>query len=97
MTSQRSRAAAVKPDRRSNERGEYLKPSRRHESGVWWWLDLVGLAEADANEPIDHHGEWEKGEHRQKDGAAQKAGKTCCWPRKKEPVAMKSPKHMRQR
>ncbi len=27
----------------------------------------------------------------------KKAGKTCCWPRKKEPVAMKNPKHMRQR
>src|ERR1700730_13544401 len=25
------------------------------------------------------------------------AGKTCCWPRKKDPVAMKNPKDMRQR
>jgi hypothetical protein len=39
------------------------------------WLYFVSIAEADANEPIDHQREWQKGEYGQKDGAAQESGK----------------------
>lgn len=40
-----------------------------------WWLDLVSVLEADANEPIDHQGEWRDGEDGEEDGAAQESGK----------------------
>jgi hypothetical protein len=39
------------------------------------WLYFVSIAEADANEPINHQREWQKGESGQKDGAAQESGK----------------------
>jgi hypothetical protein len=38
-------------------------------------LYFVDLAEADANEPIDHQRKWQDGEYGQKDGAAQESGK----------------------
>ena len=74
-----------------------MKNSQRHRSRVVWWLDPVSVLKADANEPMDHQGEWQNGEDREEDEPRRKAGKTCCWPRKKDPVAMKSPKHIRQR
>jgi hypothetical protein len=51
-------------------------------------LYFVGLAEADANEPIDHQGEWQEGEYGQKDGAAQESGKDLLLAEEKEPVAI---------
>ena len=38
-------------------------------------MGLVSLAEADAEEPIDHQGEWHEGEDRQQDRATQESGK----------------------
>jgi hypothetical protein len=37
----------------------------------------VSLAEADAEEPIDHQGEWQEGKDCQEDRAAQESGKDC--------------------
>ncbi|MDQ2842147.1 MAG: hypothetical protein M3Y72_14130 [Acidobacteriota bacterium] len=34
----------------------------------------MSLTEADADEPINHHGEWQESEHGQEDRAAQKSG-----------------------
>jgi len=58
-------------------------------------LDFVGALESDANEPIDHRGNGSTARIVRKIEQRRKAGRTCCWPIKKEPVAMKSPKHMR--
>ena len=35
----------------------------------------VSLAEADAEQPIDHQGKWQEGEDGQEDRAAQERGK----------------------
>lgn len=40
-----------------------------------WRLDLVSIVEADTNEPIDHHEEWQHSEDGEEDGAAQGSGK----------------------
>jgi hypothetical protein len=60
-----------------------MMPRSREGSAVSWsdgnrtglWLYFVSIAEADANEPIDHQGEWQQREYGQKDGAAQESGK----------------------
>jgi hypothetical protein len=52
-----------------------IAPSRSRGRRCGWRLYFVGLAEADANEPIDHQGEWQEGEYGQEDGTAQESRK----------------------
>jgi len=49
--------------------------SKGHWSGIGPWSDTISLVKADANEPIDHQGEWQNGEDRKEHGAAQESGK----------------------
>ncbi|MGB6691024.1 MAG: hypothetical protein WBE76_24590 [Terracidiphilus sp.] len=52
-----------------------LKTSQRCWRRFGRLLDLVGVLEADANEPIKHHWEWQDGEDRQQERTAQEKGK----------------------
>jgi hypothetical protein len=72
----------INPDAPLILRRETTPRSRENPAASWsdgnrtgLWLYFVSIAETDANEPIDHQGEWQKSEYGQKDGAAQESGK----------------------
>ena len=57
------------------QQGKGPEVSRSDGNRPGLWLCLVSLAEADAEEPIDHHGERQDGEDGKEDRAAQESGK----------------------
>src|SRR6266571_9318973 len=61
------------------------------------WLFPVSGCEPNAKQPENQQDERQQGWDKQYVCLRSQAGKTCCCPRKKDPVATKRPKHMRQR
>jgi hypothetical protein len=64
------------------EYGDCRKPSRSHRHWHKWWPCSVSLAEADAEQPIDHQRKWQEGEDGQENRAAQENGKGLLLPQK---------------
>ena len=68
----------LQPSGRERLRGNVeIVASLQGAHGRWhgWRPCSVSLAEADAEQPIDHQGKWQESEDGQEDRAAQESGK----------------------
>src|ERR1700722_16701500 len=66
-----------RPSGRERLRGNVeIVASLQGSQGRWhgWWSCSVSLAEADAEQPIDHQGKWQEGEDGKVNRAAQESG-----------------------